>query len=102
MSIFKNIKSFIASKLIEDAHLWHKMWSIRFAILTTIYTTAAGAWLTIPGDWKPVLTHREQVVLAIIGIVIPVLTGASRVIKQSSLDGPTIPKITTPPPLDKK
>ena len=62
-----------------------RLWSMRFIVATTAYTTAAGAWVAIPGDWKPELTHVEQMVLAGIGVLLPMLSAVSLVIKQPKL-----------------
>lgn len=72
-------------KLTADAHLWHRMWSMRLAILSTIYTAAAGAWATLPQDWIPHIPERWRVVLAIVGCALPALTAVSRVIEQPKL-----------------
>jgi hypothetical protein len=73
-------------KLIDDAGiLWHRLWSVRLSALTTLYTSAAGAWLVLPPDWKPTLTHTEQVIMAGIGMLLPALATVAPVVKQQSL-----------------
>lgn len=70
-------------RLIDDAGvLWHQLWSMRLIIATTVYNAAAGAWLVLPVDWKPTLTHTEQMVMAGIGMLIPVSAGFARVVRQ--------------------
>jgi hypothetical protein len=81
--------------LIPDARQWHRLWSMRLMIITTLYTTAAGAWATVPDAWKPELTHVEQLILAGIGIALPALAAASRLVQQSDLQ-PDIPHPTVP------
>jgi len=41
-----------------DAHLWHRLWSMRLSILATMYSAAAGAWATLPQDWIPHIPER--------------------------------------------
>lgn len=69
--------------------LWHQIWTVRLAILTTAYTAAAGAWMVLPDDWKPDLSHTSKIILASIGVLLPAVTGVARVIKQPNL--PTLP-----------
>lgn len=72
--------------LIQHAgFVWHRMWSMRFMLLTTGYTAAAGAWAAIPEDWKPELSHPEKMVLAGIGVLLPMLASLSAVVDQPKL-----------------
>ncbi len=74
-------------KLIDDAGLiWHRLWSVRLSALTTLYTSAAGAWLVLPPDWKPTLTHTEQIIMAGIGMLLPALATVAPVVKQPKVD----------------
>jgi hypothetical protein len=96
-SFFSRIKAKIAAHLIEDVALWHKMWSMRVYLLITAYTTAAGAWLVIPVDWKPELSNPEKYGLAGFGVLLPVIGMLVRVLKQSPTTKST-PDVTVPPP----
>ena len=69
----------------RDAKLWHRLWSMRLTILTVIYTSAAGAWATVPDDWRPSIPHGVQVVLAVIGVMLPASAAVARVIDQPKL-----------------
>ena len=71
--------------LSPEAHFWHKLWSMRLAIATTFYTAAAGAWATIPWDWKPEIPHWGQVILAVIGVMLAGSVAVVRVIDQPKL-----------------
>lgn len=95
-SFFSRIKAKIASHLVEDAALWHKMWSMRFSLLTTAYTTAAGAWLVLPDSVKPEFSNTQKMVLAGIGVMLPVASMVARVVKQQNLNPPI--QVTVPPP----
>jgi len=68
-----------------DAHLWHRLWSMRLSILATMYSAAAGAWATLPQDWIPHIPERWRIALAAIGCAIPALAALSRVIEQPKL-----------------
>ena len=73
-------------KWIDDAGvLWHHLWSVRLSLLTTLYTSAAGTWLVLPPDWKPTLTHTEQIILAGIGMLLPALATVAPVVKQQKV-----------------
>lgn len=78
-------------KLIPEWRTAHKLWSMRLAILTTLYTAAAGAWATLPQDWIPHIPDRWRVVLAIVGCALPALTAASRLVAQPGLAQPKAP-----------
>lgn len=74
-------------KLIDDAGvLWHRLWSVRLSLLTTLYTSAAGTWLVLPADWKPTLNHAEQIILAGIGMLLPALSAAAPIVKQPKVE----------------
>lgn len=72
-------------KLIDNASQWHRLWSMRLMILTTIYTTAAGAWVLLPADWQPHLSEGVRAALAIIGVLLPSIAAVSRLIPQPKL-----------------
>lgn len=81
-------------QLVPEARYFHKLWSMRLAVLTTAYTAAAGAWATLPQDWIPHIPERWRIALAIVGCALPALTGISRLIDQPRLapPKPTVPK----------
>ena len=70
------------------ASTWHRLWSMRLIILTTIYSTAAGAWVLIPPDWQPDLSHTVKVFLAGVGVALPALAAVSRLVDQPSIRFP--------------
>lgn len=80
-------------KLTDDARVWHRMWSMRLTILTTLYTAAAGAWVLLPPDWQPQLSEGAKAILAGIGVALPALAAVARVVKQ---DLPAPPAATVP------
>jgi len=75
-------------KMIQLGVPLHRLWSLRFSIAATIYSAAAGGWEVMPHDWRPDLTHTEQMILAGIGVLIPAAAAVSRVIAQPSLHEP--------------
>jgi len=84
-------------KLTDDAHVWHRLWSMRLTILTTIYTAAAGAWVLLPPDWQPQLSEGMKALLAGIGVALPALAAVARVVRQD-LPARPAPAVTVPPP----
>lgn len=76
--------------LIPNPGQWHKLWSMRLAILTTAYSAAAGAYVTLPADWIPRIPEHWKVVLAVLGCALPALTGVSRLIAQPALQRPPV------------
>jgi hypothetical protein len=78
-------------KPIPNVGQWHKLWSMRLAILTTAYSAAAGAYVTLPADWVPHIPDRWRIVLAIVGCALPALTAASRLVAQPKLQQPENP-----------
>lgn len=71
--------------LIDGAKYFHRLWSVRMAILGTIYASAASAWLLLPADWKPDLSETVRWVLAVIGVLLAAAPGITRVIAQPKL-----------------
>lgn len=70
----------------EAGQVWHRLWSMRLMILTTIYTTAAGAWALLPADWQPDLSEGVKALLASIGVALPAIAAVSRMVAQPKLD----------------
>jgi hypothetical protein len=74
-------------KWVDEAGLvWHRLWSMRLMILTTIYTTAAGAWALLPADWQPDLSEGVKALLAGIGVALPAIAAVSRMVAQPKLE----------------
>ena len=72
-------------QLASEAAVWHRLWSMRLLILTTAYTAAAGAWAVLPADFKPDLSNTAKLILAGIGVALPVLAAVARVVDQPAL-----------------
>lgn len=76
-------------KMIDDARAtWHRMWSVRMAILGTVYASAGSAWLLLPAAWQPTLSEPVRWVLAVIGVALAASPGVARVIDQPKLREP--------------
>lgn len=75
--------------LIPNAKQWHRLWSMRFAIAAAAFSSAAGAWALMPPDWQPHIPGWGKWALAGVGVLLPALAGASRVIEQPKLREPT-------------
>lgn len=70
-------------KLIDDARtLWHRLWTVRMAIIGTIYAAAGSAWLLLPPAWQPTLSEPVRWVLAVVGVMLAAAPGVARVIAQ--------------------
>jgi len=72
-------------KWIDNARLWHRLWSMRLMIATTTYSAAAGAWAVLPPDWKPDLSETAKAILAGIGVLLPAAGAVAVLVKQESL-----------------
>lgn len=73
-------------KLIDDVGaLWHRLWAVRMAIISAIYSAAAGAWLLMPPDWQPTLSQPIRWVLVVVGVSLAASPGVARVVAQPKL-----------------
>ena len=71
-------------KLIDDAHLvWHRLWSIRFALLAALFGMAAQLQDNLPLI-RDFVTPKE---FAALSIACGVASALSRVIRQTSVSG---------------
>jgi hypothetical protein len=69
-------------KLIDDANLvWHRLWSVRFALLSALFGLAAQLQDNLPAI-RDFVTPKEFVALS---IACGVASALSRVVKQASL-----------------
>ena len=76
-------------KWISDVRkTWHRLWSVRMAVIGAIYAAAGGAWLVMPPQWQPELSEPIRWVLAIVGVTLAAAPGVSRVIAQPKLRQP--------------
>lgn len=73
-------------KLVDDAHEWKKWWSMRWAIITAFLAAIPVAYATMPDDWLPTIPGNIKAGLAFATLISAGLTGASRVVKQKSLE----------------
>lgn len=73
-------------RLIDNAgSLWHRFWSLRLAILTTIFGSITAAYLTLPSDWLPSIPAWLKEAVSYGTILTAIFSGVSRVIKQPGL-----------------
>lgn len=71
-------------KLIDDAHLvWHRLWSVRFAILAAVFGLAAQLQDNLPLI-QSFVTPKE---FAALSILCGVASALARVVKQNSVTG---------------
>lgn len=72
-------------KLIDNARQWHRLWSMRWAILTAFLAAIPVAYATLPDDWLPAIPQWVKAALAIAVLVSAGATGAARLLQQSKL-----------------
>ena len=74
-------------KLINNAGQWHRLWSVRFILLTALFSAIIAAYNNLPSDWLPLLPGWLKKGIALADLASAGLAGLSRVIKQESLNG---------------
>lgn len=74
-------------KLVEYANQWHRLWSIRFNILTAALGAMAVAYSQLPDDWKQ---HIPTWIIAASAIATVLSAGASAV--SAVIDQPALEK----------
>jgi len=72
-------------KLIDNASQWHRLWSLRWAILTAFLAAIPAAYVVLPEDWMPAIPQWVKASLAIATLFSAGATGVSRMLKQSGL-----------------
>lgn len=73
-------------KLIDNAKQWHRLWSLRWAILTAFLAAIPAAYVLLPDDWMPAIPQWVKAGLAIATLVSAGATGVARMLKQESLE----------------
>ena len=81
----------------ERARVWHKLWSIRFAILSAFFGAIPTAYNTLPGDWLPEIPHGLKVFFGLGSLFTAGAAAISVVVKQAGLETPATP-VSVPPP----
>ncbi|NII73246.1 hypothetical protein FHW84_001815 [Dyella sp. SG562] len=88
-------------KLIPQASQWHRLWSIRFAIASSITGAVTTAYAALPADWLPAIPNGVKLALAGATVLTSVSAAVARVVQQQSLQAPA-QTVTTPPNQDSK
>lgn len=70
-------------KLIDNASQWHKLWSIRFAVLSALFGAATTAYIALPPDWLPYIPGWAKLALAVGSMASASASSVARVIQQS-------------------
>lgn len=73
-------------KLVDDYKKWKKWWSMRFIILSTIFTSAALVWPTLPMEWTAEFHPITKYFFGIGALTTGIAAGVSRVVKQTKLE----------------
>jgi hypothetical protein len=72
-------------KLVSYANLWHRIWSVRFALLALTWQVLQQTWLHMPPEWRPALNAWEQWVLFSAGSLFTGAAGLAAIIHQDDL-----------------
>jgi hypothetical protein len=74
----------IKGKLVDDAHEWHRWWSMRWILIAAALEALKTGWADIPAEWTaalPVWVHQH---LAIAALFSTAMAAVSRVYKQQA------------------
>lgn len=71
--------------LIENASKWHKLWSMRFIILTAFFSSISAAYILLPADWLPTIPDWLKAALAVGTLLAAGAAGVARVVKQEGV-----------------
>ena len=82
-------------KLISNANQWHRLWSIRFAILSAAFGALTTAYVGLPADWLPSIPAWLKLSMAMGALLSSTAAAAARVVQQDSLQPPASP-VTVP------
>lgn len=72
-------------KLIDNASQWHKLWSIRFAILSALFGSITTAYMALPPDWLPYIPGWAKLLLAAGSMLTAGAASVARVVQQTKL-----------------
>ncbi|HKV00988.1 MAG TPA: hypothetical protein VJQ26_02620 [Ktedonobacteraceae bacterium] len=67
---------------------WHRLWSLRLAILSAAFGAITATYAMLPADWLPAIPNWMKLSAAIGTFIAPVSTAVARVIKQNNLTPP--------------
>lgn len=72
-------------KLIDNAKQWHRLWSLRWAILTAFLAAIPVSYGLLPSDWLPAIPQWIKTGLALATLASAGATGVARLLKQEGL-----------------
>jgi hypothetical protein len=67
---------------------WHKLWSLRLAILSAAFGAITTTYQLLPADWLPAIPNWLKLSCAVGTFIAPVSSAVARVLKQSNLTPP--------------
>lgn len=73
--------------MVPDIKDWKKWWSMRFIILTTIFSSASVTYMALPARWADKVPDWAIMVLTGGSLVTGIAAGVARVVHQKNLDG---------------
>ena len=76
-------------KLIPEASKWHRLWSIRFAILSAGFGAVTTAYIGLPADWLPAIPSVVKFGLAAGAMLTAFGSAGARVVQQQALQSPS-------------
>ena len=78
------IKAAVKDKLVWNAFEWKKWWSMRFTIISTIFSTITVAWMALPYDWTYSVPDWIKMGLVFGSLSTSLAAGVARVVKQGN------------------
>lgn len=70
-------------QLIDELPHWHRLWSIRFAILSALFEALVKAWPLLPVAWQAAMPDAVVTGLSMAALASAGAAAVARVIKQS-------------------
>lgn len=87
----------IKDHLVADAKVWSRLWSMRFAIATTIFSSAIGAFVLMPDRLKDIVPVWLLHTMVYGDVTTSIGCGLSRLWKQAALTPTVVPPVSVPP-----
>lgn len=73
--------------LIPNVGQWHRLWSLRFSILSAFFSSVVIAYNNLPADWISIIPHWMKEICSVGALISAGLAAISRVVKQENLSG---------------
>jgi len=73
-------------RLVDNIDEWKRWWSLRFIIITTIFSSVTAAYVMLPADWLPEIPIGVKQFLAAGSLISAAAAGVARVTHQKNLE----------------